>query len=202
MGCHIVFAQAHRPQANGRAESAGKVLRDIMRKLYLEEARSWLFLLPLAIRIRHDTVDPELGYSPYHLVFGRERARFGLPWPVVRESIEAKDWIHRLECDRKTVHDRLSRRIDAQSYRESSSRPERLFMTGDRVWLKRPRGITGPGLQTVWLGPYRIAKQVGEHSFEIEASADRRSAHSTQLKVCVETGEGEAQDMGAVVLSC
>ena len=158
MGCRIVFAQAHRPQANGRAESAGKVLRYIMRKLYLEEARSWLFLLPLAIRIRHDTVDPELGYSPYHLVFGRERAGFGLPWPVVRESMKAKEWMDRLEGNRKMVHDRLSRRINAQSHRESPSRSNRLFVTGDRVWLKRPRGITGPGLQTVWLGPYRIVK--------------------------------------------
>ena len=62
-GCRVVFSQAHRPQANGRAESAGKVIRDIMRKLFLEEARSWVLLLPLAIRIRHDTIDPELGIS-------------------------------------------------------------------------------------------------------------------------------------------
>ena len=108
----------------------------------------------------------------------------------------------RMEGDRRVVHERLSKRIDAQSHRESSSRSERLFTTGDRVWLKRPRGITGPGLQTVWLGPYRIVKQVGEHSFEIDAGSYRLAAHSTQLKMCVETGEGEAQDMGAIVWSC
>ena len=124
-----VFAQAHRPQANGRAESAGRVLRDIMRKLYSEEARC-LLLLPLASRIRHDIVDPELGYSQYHLVFGRNRAGFGLPWPLVKESAEAKDWMDRLQSDRKVVHERLTRLIDAQSRRKSSSRFERLFKAG------------------------------------------------------------------------
>ena len=160
-----------------------------MRKLYLEEARSWFFLIPLAIRIRHDMIDPELGYSPYRLVFGRERAGLGLPWHLARESAEAKDWMDRLEGDRKVVHERLSRRIYALSCREGSARQERHFTTGDRVWLKRPRGISGTGLQTVWLGPY--PKQVGEHSFEVEAGSDRLAAHSTQLKMFVETSEGE-----------
>ena len=113
LGCLVVYAQAHRPQANGRAESGRKFVRDIMRKLFLEEARSWLFLLPLAIRIRHDTIDPDTGYSPYQLVFGRERAGFGLPWAVARDNVEAKDCLDRLKGERKAVHDRLVKRIDA-----------------------------------------------------------------------------------------
>ena len=84
-------------QANGRAESAGKVIRDIMRKLFLGEARSWVLLLPLAIRIRHDTIDPELGFSPYQLVFGRDRPGFGLPWALPRENLEARAWFEKRE---------------------------------------------------------------------------------------------------------
>ena len=75
-GCRVVFSQAHRPQANGRAESAGKVIRDIMRKLFLEEARSWVLLLPLAIRIRHDTIDPELGFFTLSAGLWARSARF------------------------------------------------------------------------------------------------------------------------------
>ena len=133
-------------------------------------------------------------------MFGRERAGFGLPWPVLRENVEARDWLDRLENERQAVYGRVVKRIDAQLQRESSHRTERRFVPGDRVWLKRIRGLTGPGLQPVWIGPYRVYKQVGEYSFEIGVGADRQAAHASKLKLCVEVGDEEdLGDLGAVV---
>ena len=66
--------------------------------------------------------------------------------------------------------------------------------------MKRPKGIAGPGLQPVWLGPYVISRQVGEHSFEISFGKEMVAVHSSQLKICVEVGLGEeVLDYGAVV---
>lgn len=201
-GCRLVFSQAHRPQANGRAESAGKVIRDILRKLFLEEARHWVLLLPLAIRMRHDTVDPELGFSPYQLVFGRDRSGFGLPWSVPHENLEALTWLEKREREEQDLGDRLRKRISDHSRRVSGQRKLRPFQKGDRVWMKRPKGITGPGLQSVWLGPYVLAKQVGENSFEVLAGKEMVAVHASQLKLCVEVGpEEDLSGCGSVVRS-
>ena len=198
-GCRVVFSQAHRPQANGRAESAGKVIRDILRKLFLEEARNWVLLLPMAIRIRHDTVDPELGFSPYQLVFGRERPGFGLPWAVPHENLEVQDWLDQREREEQELGDKLRKRIADQARRRSGERKARSFQKGDRVWLKRAKGITGPGLQPVWLGPYFIQRQVGENSFELLMGRERHAVHTSQLKLCVETGEEGLLDSGSII---
>ena len=104
----------------GGAESAGKVIRDIMRKLFLEEARSWVLLLPVAIRIRHDTIDPELGFSPYQLVCGRDRPGFGLPWALPRENFEARAWFENREQEERELGDKLRKRITDQLRRINS----------------------------------------------------------------------------------
>ena len=57
--------------------------------------------------------------------------------------------------------------------------------------MKRPKGVAGPGLQPVWLGPYVISRQVGEHSFEILVGKEMMAVHSSQLKICVEVWLGE-----------
>ena len=171
-----------------------------MRKLFLEEARSWVLLLPLAIRIRHDTIDPELGFSPYQLVFGRDRPGFGLPWALPRENLEARGWFERREQEERELGDKLRKRITDQLRRLSSGRKVRSFQKGDRVWMKRPKGVAGPGLQPVWLGPYVISRQVGEHSFEILVGKEMVAVHNSQLKICVEVGLGEeVLDYGPVV---
>ena len=160
-----------------------------MRKLYQEEARSWVFLLPLAIRMRHDTIDPELGFSPYQLVFGRDRPGMGLPWGMACENLEAKAWFAKREQEDLDLGLRLRRRILDELRRVSKDRKDRRFQKGDRVWMKRFKGITGPGLHAVWQGPYFISKQVGDNSFEIVVGKEDVAVHASQLKICVEVGD-------------
>ena len=77
LGIRQAFSQAHRPQANGRAEVAGRVIKDIMTKLAQTERLNWVEALPRVLRIRHDTYDPVMGMSPYQVMFGRERSLGG-----------------------------------------------------------------------------------------------------------------------------
>ena len=65
--------------------------------------------------------------------------------------------------------------------------------------MERAKGVAGPGLQPVWLGPYVISRQVGGHSFEILVCKEMVAVHSSQLKICVEVVLGEeVVDYGAV----
>ena len=185
LGIRVAFSQAHRPQANGRAESAGRVVRDVIRRLFAEEKRSWLVLLPMAVRIRHDTIDPELGFSPYQLVFGRDRPGVGIPWAVVRENEEAEDWFSVRDKTEQEVGEKLRSRIREGLWRSNKGRPERNFKVGDMVWIKRARGVTGPGLRTMWVGPAKIVEQTETQSFVVAEVRGLVPHHADQLKLCV-----------------
>ena len=54
LGIRQAFSQAYRPQANGRAEVAGKSLIGFLRKLWVEERINWVEALPRVLRINHD----------------------------------------------------------------------------------------------------------------------------------------------------
>ena len=57
LGVRSAFSQAHRPQANGRAEVCGRILQTALRKLHLENRVNWVEALPRALRTHHDTVN-------------------------------------------------------------------------------------------------------------------------------------------------
>ena len=133
LGIRAAFPQAHRPQANGRAEVAGKVLIDLMRTLVLDHGQTWVEVLPRASRIHHDTVDPIMGMTPYQAMFGRERPLGGLPGDLEKECPEATEFFeHMAETDRaiakkmETAHEKIARQVNGRRRR----RPPMPWVTG------------------------------------------------------------------------
>lgn len=62
------FSEAHRPQVNGRAGVAGKVICDMFRYLKNQRGREtgpWVELLPMVVRPRQYVSNPETGLIPY-----------------------------------------------------------------------------------------------------------------------------------------
>ncbi len=83
-------------QANGKAESAGQQLRDMLSRLVTdreEPAANWVELLPKALRLLRDLPNPLIGLSPYQYVFGRRRGMAVIPNKPQMESIDAKNWL-------------------------------------------------------------------------------------------------------------
>ena len=65
--CHVGFHQG-----NGRAEVAGKILKNFMRKIQDEHNdMNWVELLPIALR-KLRSAPGESGHSPFELLFGRQ----------------------------------------------------------------------------------------------------------------------------------
>ena len=152
LGIRQAYSQAYRPQANGRAEVAGRVLLDILAKLHAETENGWINwveALPRALRIHHDTIDPVTGVSPYQAMFGRERSLANLTWPHKTECQDAHDFFdHMAEVDQKVAsaldkaHATRERQVNAKR------KGNKTYQPGQWVWVIRPKSVGGPRLTT------------------------------------------------------
>jgi transposase InsO family protein len=68
---HRVTSSYHR-QENGQVESTNKVLEAILKKMVSKNRQNWAVELPNALWASRTTWCNTIGYSPYHLVFGKE----------------------------------------------------------------------------------------------------------------------------------
>ena len=186
LGIRMAYAQAHRPQANGRAEVAGRVVQDVLRKLLIDRNINWVEALPHALRIHHDMAEPTTGLSPYQIMFGRERTLAGLPWDPPRECQEASDFFAEMKHIDEEVarfmseaHEKWANRINA--HRKAGTPPA----VGDWVWYLRPREVGGNKLQSWWLGPYKVVERVGERSYQVRTPrGEVLDVHLDQIKPC------------------
>ena len=183
LGVRMAFSQAYRPQANGRAEVAGKPLITTLRKLHLEGNVNWVEALPHALRLIHDRVG-EAGISPYQIVFGRDRNLAGLPYNPTHECEEAGQFMDRMEQLDKTVAETLNRvHAAAQGETNRGRKAREPPKVGDKVWVLRPKGVGGNKISTWWLGPYKVVQRVGQSSFQIQIRPGMiQDVHLDQIK--------------------
>jgi len=168
LGIRQAFSQAYHPQANGRAEVAGRQLKDVLRKLHAEDGINWVEALPRALRYIHDRVG-EGGLSPYKILFGRDRPLAGLPYTPERECLEAKVFFDHIEHVDRLDAERLNQaHAQAQQRHNDKIRLRPAFQVDDLVLVAKPKQVGGFGTQTYWVGPTRIVNRTGENSFEVE----------------------------------
>jgi hypothetical protein len=187
LGIRQAYSQARRPQANGRAETAGRTLRSVLRKLNTDTPLNWVEALPRVLRLRHDLPTPLMGLSPYQMVFGRERPLAGLPIPIEVRCPSADMFIeHMAELD-KHISKVLNEELQKQEKRLNKTRPRKLqFENEEWAWILRPlSGITGPKLQSFWIGPYRVVERNGDQSYTVEIGRNNHvMVHVDQMKKC------------------
>ena len=186
LGIRMAFSQAHRPQANGRAEICGRILQLTLRKMHADEGINWVEALPRALRVQHDLVG-DWGVSPYELVFGRERNLAGIPLQPVRECAEAEQFLAHMEAvDKKVAHALNEAHQKIQSRVNSKRKPKAPFEDGSWVWLLSPKNVGGQKIERWWKGPFQVVQRVGEASYQIRT--DRSvlyDVHRDQLKPCL-----------------
>jgi transposase InsO family protein len=187
LGIRQAFSQAHRPQANGRAETAGKTIRGVLRKLHTEFSLNWAEALPRVLRIHHDLPNPDHGFSPYELVFGRERSVAGIPSRLSRRCPGAEEFFEHMGRVDEIATGVLREELRKEEERLNRHRKDAVeYQRDEWVWLHRPTALGGAKMQTSWMGPYRVVQRVGEHSYVISMGGRvEQEVHVDQLKPCV-----------------
>ena len=122
LGVRMAYAQAYRPDSNGRAEIAGKSLIGRLRKLQAEDKISWVEALPRALWAYHNTPG-ESGLSPFQIVFGRERGEAGTPTPEIRECESAKMFFENMNDTDQKIANIMNEKHEKKQ--EKSENPKR-----------------------------------------------------------------------------
>ena len=118
-GIRQAYSQAYRPQANGRAEVAGKTLIGLLRKMHTDEGLNWVEALPRVLRVYHDS-PAECGYTPFQMVFGRDRNLAGVPYEQLRECEGATEFFDRVEKMEKVASHHLNALHEAEVARHNA----------------------------------------------------------------------------------
>ena len=167
LGIRQAYSQAYRPQANGKAEVAGKTIINLLRKLHTDNHINWVEALPRVLRLYHDTPG-ESKISPFQMLFGRERNLAGVPYTIPRECEGAEAFFTRMEGIEREAAAYLNKIHRRESDRVNSQRSDGVvYAEGDWVWVLRPRNSGVSKLDTWWVGPTQIVKRVGERSYQV-----------------------------------
>ena len=183
LGIRQRYSQLHKPQANGRAERAGKKIIDRLRKMHVEEGVSWVEGLPRALWLHHDMLG-DFGLTPYQIMFGRDRGVPGLPYTPERECESAAQFFQRMERIDTMIAEKLNKQHEMEMAARNSKRKSRKpFKEGDQVWLMRPPSLsTAAKLQGRWRGPMKVVQRRGESNYQVVDSQGRfHDAHMDQL---------------------
>ena len=191
LGVRCAYAQAHRHQANGRAEVGGRILQDILRGLLQDHPINWVEALPWALRVHHDMVNPLTGLSPYQILTGRDRVLAGLPFQPIQHCWEAQQYFDRMaEVDDLVmkaltrVHEKVERR---ENQRRASLRPHEkdVYRAGDWVWVLKPKPVGGVKMESWWHGPYEVQARVSDAGYRLKEDHQKTfDVHADQLKIC------------------
>ena len=150
LGIRLAYSQAYRPQANGRAEVAGKTLIAILRKYAVELKQNWVEMLPRIFKAYHDTPG-ESEFSPFQIVFVRERFVAGPPFPCDRECEDTQQFCDRVEELEKTVANILSEQIEKEVARANKKcRVPEPHQPGDWVMVLRHQSKLSAAKAGTW----------------------------------------------------
>ena len=179
MGVRVAYSHAYLHQANGRAERAGRQVIEKLRVETLDSCFNWVELLPHVLDQIHDAPG-EGGYSPYQLLFGKERTPFGMPLGGPIKCEEARGFARRMATMRKKAADIVNKSHARLSRARADL--ENILKAGDNVWYLRPEN-SADKLHSAWLGPCRIIARKGLRSYSIEVKPGYIiSAGLSQLK--------------------
>jgi transposase InsO family protein len=187
LGIEQYYSTVYRPQSNGRAETAVKLVINTLRKLLVEQNRSWVEVLPLALWAINDMPTVNNLPSPHKILFGRDAPTFGDLPPIddPERSVDCKKWLDTMECHRNWVSRQLLK-LHTEATRKFKEKhpPVTSYQPGDLVWIKlRDKERVGK-LDPLWSGPYTVNRREHEKSYWIDRpETGPEQYHVDELKI-------------------
>ena len=148
VGIKQIKTSPYHPQTDGMVERFNATLKTLLRKLTKDPTVEWDKCLPYMLWAYRETVHRTTGFSPYHLLFGKEmRMPLDLMvryWKGKEEGDEStvEEYVQTLKACMETVRDlaygkEINEKCKQKKYHDKSAK-ERSFVVGDYILVFRP----------------------------------------------------------------
>lgn len=173
---------AYHPQTNGLTERLNKTITDMMAMYVDVEHRTWDEILPFVTFAYNTAVQETTGFSPFHLVHGRQATTMlDAMLPLLPDDDAHEDArlvSQRAEEARQLARIRISTQQSVDAARYNLRRRDVHFSPGDKVWVWTPvrrRGLSEKLLKR-YFGPYTILRRISDVNYEVLPDAVRSSS--------------------------
>nr|AAT39297.2 Gag-pol protein, putative [Solanum demissum] len=195
LGSKVNLSTAFYPQTDGQAERTIHTLEDMLRACVIDFKGNWDDHLPLIEFAYNNSYHSSIHMAPYEALYGR-RCISPIGWFEVGEAqLIGPDLVHQAMEKVKVIQERLKTAQSRQkSYIDVRTRALE-FEVDDWVYLKVSpmKGVMRFGkkgkLSPQYIGPYRIAKRIGNVAYELELPQELEAVHPvfhiSMLKKCI-----------------
>ena len=179
------------PQTNGLVERFNGTLKQMLKKLAMEQPQKWDEFIPALLFAYREVPQDSLGFSPFELLYGRTvkgpmRVLRQL-WTEEEASDETKttaEYVtnlrNRIEETCEIARDHLAKASLRQArYYDRHSKP-RTLSVGTKALLLLPTKHNK--LELAWKGPYTVVERVNSFDYKIKVGKMTRMYHINLLR--------------------
>lgn len=180
LGVRKTRTTALHPESDGMVERFNRTLGQELAKCCRSGQGDWDLNLPYLLMAYRSAEHETTGYTPAHLMFGRE---LRLPVDLMFErppdgdvKVTATEYATTLRDRLAMAHQRVRERIkvssEAMKLRYDARASGETMEPGDKVWLYNPQRKKGlsPKLMSPWEGPYTVVKRLSDVTYRIQRS--------------------------------
>ncbi|KAI2658608.1 Retrovirus-related Pol polyprotein [Labeo rohita] len=187
----------YHPQTDGLVERFNQTLKQMLRRVTVEDRRDWDLMLPYVLFGIREVPQASTGFTPFKLLFGQQPR--GL-LNVAKEAWEQQPARHhsvvehvqqmREKIDRvmPLVREHLVKAQRSQQRHYDRAAQPREFQPGDRVMVLVPNAACK--FLATWQGPYTVLERIGPVTYRLRQPGRRRTEqlyHINLLKKWVRT---------------
>ena len=193
LGIKSIRTTPYHPQTDGLVERYNRTLKSMLRKFVAANAKDWDQWLPYLLFAYREVPQASTGFSPFELLYGRQvrgpldllREAWESPQPaggssVVSYVLHMRDKMEELA---DLVKDNMQHAQQTQTKWYDRRARQRTLQPGQKVLLLLPTSENK--LVAKWQGPYRVCRQLGPVTYEIEMPERRKTKqtfHANLLK--------------------
>jgi hypothetical protein len=193
IGIKLKMSSAYHPQTDGATERANRTITQMLRQCINPNQKDWVSKLPTIQFAINSARSESTGYAPFFLNTGR------MPRAMIWNSAASDEYsnVREFALKRKlalmSAHDSIIGARVKQTRDANRKRQAVPFKNGDFVYLSTKNITFAKGLAKKlipkFIGPYKIAKDFGNHSFKLELPTHLRRRgihdvfHSSLLRI-------------------
>jgi hypothetical protein len=175
VGTKLKFSATYHPQTDGQTEVVNWSLRNLLRCLVGDHARTWDSILPIAQFVYNNSVNRTIGMSPFEVVHGY-KARKPLDLLPMSAQVRMSESAEAFARHVHDLHKDISNRIHSSNTRYKvqvdSHRRHLEFAIGDYVMIRiRPERFpsgTVKKLKAHSAGPFKVLKRISSNAYVIK----------------------------------